>query len=430
MADPIGGTLVRPLTLHPLDSLPVHPRRPNAVPLALAAVTAAAAFLVGCGDSPRGTAAACPTASRPRISQPGAGGQQALLRPPAADHHDEYVFTDKGYYVYEAERHFALVRMVRVPGITQLRDAVADARRGVFYISYGANHIKKWSFRKGRQIWDKTYTPATDAGALSPDGGTLYMATGSSNPPDWLVIDTARGCVRRVIHASGSGSHNTDISLDGRYVYLGIHNSPHMGVYDTVTRRLRYVRGLVAGVRPIAVTGSGSYAFITQTGYFGFSVGDIRRGKDLFNVGIKGFPRTSPSYAKSGGDAPSHGISVSPDEKEVWVMDRPNGMVHVFDITGLPTVAPRQVANIAVGNMDSNEAECSKSCLREGWVQFSRDGKYVYVGDAGAVIDARTRRVIARLPALHNSRKQIEVDWKRGRPVWASPTRSQTGYVR
>jgi CTP:molybdopterin cytidylyltransferase MocA len=114
----------------------------------------------------------------------------------------------------------------------------------------------------------------------------------------------------------------------------------------------------------------------------------------------------------------------------VWAMDRPDGMVHVFDITGLPARPPRQIANIALGNMDANEAQCSKSCLKEGWVQFSRDGRYVYVGDTGAVVNAHTKRVIAHLPELRNSRKHIEVDWYRGRPVWGSPTRSQQGYVR
>jgi hypothetical protein len=186
------------------------------------------------------------------------------LRAPKANRHDEYVFTDRGYHVYEVERHFALVGAVRVPGLTQLRDAVADAHRGVFYISYGSNHIKKWSFVKRRQLWDKTYRPATDAGALSPDGRTLYMATGSANPAHWLVIDTSTGCVKRVIKAAGSGSHNTDMSLDGRYVFLGIHNSPHLGIYDRRTGKLRYIGGLIAGVRPIAVTRR--YAFIDQTG--------------------------------------------------------------------------------------------------------------------------------------------------------------------
>jgi hypothetical protein len=384
----------------------------------------------GCGGTAssetRRTPSAAAVASAP--VRPASGGR--VVPAPRADHHEEYVFTDSGYYVYGVERHFALIQAVRISGITELRDAVADAKGGFFYISYGTNHIRKWDFVHERQVWDRTYQPGTDAGALAPGGRTLYMATGSNNPANWLIINTSNGSLRGIIRASGDGSHNTDISLDGRYVFLGIHNSPRLGIYDTATKTIGYIRGLVAGVRPIAVTGRSTYAFIDQTGFFGFSVGSLTTGKDLFNVRIKGFPSSSTAYANSGADAPSHGVALSPNERELWAMDRPNGMVHVFDLTPLPARPPRQIADIALGNMNSDEAECSKSCVKEGWVQFSRDGKYVYVGDTGAVIDAHAKRVIAQLPALRNSRKHIEVDWYQGKPVWGSPTRSQQGYVR
>jgi hypothetical protein len=348
------------------------------------------------------------------------------ILPPVADQHNEYVFTNKGYYVYRQESNFALVDTVPVTGITQLRDVVAD-RNGYFYISYGGNHVKKWNFETKTQVWDKTYSPATDAGALSPDAATLYMATGSYNAPTWLAIRTSDGAVTSSIHASGNGSHNTDISVDGRYVYLGIHNTPQLGVYDTVTKTVSYVTGLKSGVRPIAVTSR--YAFVAQTNLFGFSTGSLSTHRTLFTTYITGYPSTSAGYVASKSNSPSHGVSVSPDEKEVWVMDKVNGMVHVFDVTGLPTVAPKQIYNIALANMDGNESECNLACFREGWIQFSRDGNYVFVGDTGRVVSAATKQVVATLPELSNSRKHIEVDWNQGTPVWASPSRSQQGYM-
>jgi hypothetical protein len=78
---------------------------------------------------------------------------------PQADRHDGYVFSDRGYYVYGVERHFALIQSVRISGLTELRDAVADAKGGCFYISYGTNHIRKWDFVHERQVWDRTYEP-------------------------------------------------------------------------------------------------------------------------------------------------------------------------------------------------------------------------------------------------------------------------------
>jgi hypothetical protein len=68
--------------------------------------------------------------------------------------------------------------------------------------------------------------------------------------------------------------------------------------------------------------------------------------------------------------------------------------------------------------MIGNESPCSYDCLRDGWLQLSRDGRYLYVGDSGDVIDTRTRKVVAGLPAMRNSRKMLEIWWRNGRPVF------------
>jgi YVTN family beta-propeller protein len=55
-------------------------------------------------------------------------------------------------------------------------------------------------------------------------------------------------------------------------------------------------------------------------------------------------------------------------------------------------------------------------------------GRYVYVGDAGNVVDTSTLTVVATLPALQNSRLVIEVDWANGAPS-ATGTRFGLGRV-
>jgi hypothetical protein len=57
--------------------------------------------------------------------------------------------------------------------------------------------------------------------------------------------------------------------------------------------------------------------------------------------------------------------------------------------------------------------------VKSGWLQAGGDGRYVYVGDAGDVIDARTFRVVAHLPELERTRQSLEVDWRDGVPVAA-----------
>jgi len=105
----------------------------------------------------------------------------------------------------------------------------------------------------------------------------------------------------------------------------------------------------------------------------------------------------------------------------------PNSMVHAYDVTQVPAHTPRHVADIRLSRpMTGKESPCGGDCGRAGWLQTSLDGRYLYVGDDGDVIDLRTHRVAAFLPALRNSRYQLEIVW-RGRMPVATSTRSGIG---
>ena len=153
--------------------------------------------------------------------------------------------------------------------------------------------------------------------------------------------------------------------------------------------------------------------FVTRPGFLGFRVLDLDTANSLYDVTFKGFtwnPRFGPN-------PPSHGLSLAPDRPELWVLDAPNSRVHVFDVSGLPEQRPRQVADIRLSRpLSGNERPCSSACERIGSLQHSSDGKFVYVGDAGDVIDTTTREPVANLEALHNSRVLIEVAFIDGRP--------------
>lgn len=61
-------------------------------------------------------------------------------------------------------------------------------------------------------------------------------------------------------------------------------------------------------------------------------------------------------------------------------------------------------------------------------MRHSRDGRFVFVGDSGNVIDTGTRQVITTLAQLRNTRKFLENDWLSGSPV-STTTRYGLGYV-
>jgi hypothetical protein len=362
------------------------------------------------------------------------GSVSAALVPQTGRHHYEYVFPDGAICAYDIDHGQQLVAATELPIAQGIRGVAVDIRTAALFVSYGGDgggygngSLLRYDLRRRQVVWTRAYSNGIDSMALSRDGRTIYMPTGElTNSGLWTIISAGTGRVTGSIRA-GVGPHNTVMGLSGKWVYLGGRNEHYLAVASTRTHKVvRWVGPLANGVRPFTINGRETLAFTTATAFLGFQVSSLRSGKRLFTVPIDGFSWDPRTFAPS---APSHGISLAPNERELYVIDAPNSQVHVFDVRGVPGKRPRQVANISVGSMTGNETGCAYDCARDGWLQHSRDGRFVYVGDAGSVISTRTRRVIATLPALRNSRKFLEVDWRGGRAV-ATTTRTGLGYVR
>jgi DNA-binding beta-propeller fold protein YncE len=349
-------------------------------------------------------------------------------------HRYEYVFPDNSIYVYDMDNGGALVKHVSVPTSAGVRGAAASAVTGMLYISYGSNRgsggsMLKYNLMTDEVVWAKHYPFGVDSMSISPDGNTIYMPTGERNSGGiWEIIDAKSGNVAASIDSGGIGPHNTVVSPDGSRVYLGPRLTNYLVVASTrtnrVIRRIGPVGG-IGGIRPFTINGAQNLAFITVSGFLGFQVGDISTGRILYTVPVQGFPTKGGAPS-----APSHGISLSPDEKEVYIIDSISNYVHVFDVTGLPGLAPRQVADIHLrGAMSHNESPCAYNCIKYGWLHHSRDGRYVFVGDSGDVIDTSRRKTAMTLPAMANSRTEIEIDFEDGAPLptWAMNNRSSIG---
>lgn len=196
--------------------------------------------------------------------------------------------------------------------------------------------------------------------------------------------------------------------VSARRVREGVALRTKTGVYTLDLRTARLRRGGDAP-RPddmIAVPDAErGVVYSTHRNLLGFRVLDSRTLEDDV-VRFEGFtwnPRFGPN-------PPSHGLSLAPDRPELWVLDAPNSTVHVFDVSGLPRGRPRPLEDIRLSKPLAGEQNpCSRACERIGSLQHSSDGRFVYVGDVGDVIDVRTREVVANLEALHNSRVHIEV---------------------
>lgn len=249
-------------------------------------------------------------------------------------------------------------------------------------------------------LWERAYEGGCDRMALSPDGRLIYQP--SFERDHWHVLDAASGDVVATITPK-SRAHNTVYGIDGRHCYLAGLGSPLLSVADTSTHTVAKTVGPFSNnIRPFTVNGSQTLCYVTINELLGFEIGDLRTGKKLYRVEVSGFEK---GPVKRHG-CPSHGIGLTPDEREVWVCDAYNERVHVFDNTVMP---PKQVASIALRD-------------EPGWVTFSIDGTLAYPS-TGDVIEVATREIVAGLEDEQGravgSEKMLEIDFRGSAPVGA-----------
>jgi DNA-binding beta-propeller fold protein YncE len=360
------------------------------------------------------------------------GREQSGARADSLIHHYLYVFPDQTVYVYDMDNNFQLVQQINLPMTNGGRGIIADPARGMLYLSYGGDggihgngSILKYDLIHNQIVWTKSYPFGIDSGAITPDGKTIYMPDGEAGyDGTWHIINTSDGSVAgSIFTVTGNAAHNTIVGFTGQHVYLGGLNNPNFFVASTSSNKVTEEIGpLQGGVRPFTINGTESLVFTTHTGFLGFQVSNLNTGKILYTVPVQGF--SAPP-----GSTSAHGISISPDEKELYLIDTPNSYVHVFNISGLPNTAPTQVANIQLNPvMGGQESPCIYDCGKEGWLLHVADGRYVIVGDSGDVIDTTTRTIAYYLPTVSNTRKFLEIDWQNGQPIFTT-TRQGMGYV-
>ena len=148
------------------------------------------------------------------------------------------------------------------------------------------------------------------------------------------------------------------------------------------------------------MNGDQTRCYVNVNGLLGFEIGDLKNGKKLGHIEVPGY-KIGPVQRHG---CPSHGIGLTPDERELWLADGHNECVHIFDMTG---ETPRKVETIKLRG-------------EPGWVTFSIKGDYVYLS-TGDVIDVKTRRIVARLADEKGgpvwSEKVVEIDWDGDRPT-------------
>lgn len=401
---------------------------------------------------PCGAAARAPTS-------PGAGTRRLLYVGRAPKDRNGFRDLKPSLEVHDIDDGHRLVKVVPLPeGTYNIRGiCVSAATRRLYVGHYGTYKDHPDPEVGGKMLcldlvteevlWEKSYRPSVDRQAITPDGRLIYMPAGEERPEDtWTVIDGLTGeVVASVSHAAKA--HNTICSLDGKFAFLQAFgnesqrtNDPKtkaplpdadpaddlshengfltdrersIAVVDTATQRVvRRVGPFREKTRPFTINGRGTLIFMTVNDLIGFQVADVATGRVLHT----GMPPGDayPQPAPTNNSTFSHGIALSPEERDVWVVDQKNIALHVFDVTGLPARPPAYVQTVKTR---SGRPEIFG---QPGWLTMTVDGRYLYP-ETGEIIDAPSRAVVGQLVGADgkptHSRFMIEVDVRDGVPT-------------
>ncbi|MFV0442515.1 MAG: hypothetical protein ACK5Q5_02985, partial [Planctomycetaceae bacterium] len=162
-------------------------------------------------------------------------------------------------------------------------------------------------------LWERSYDKGCDRMSMSPDGSVIYLP--SFEQDQWYVVDAANGDELARL-TTNSRAHNTVFGPDGKECYLAGLGSPLLTVADAKKHRIaRTVGPFSHSIRPLTVNGNQTLVFVCVNELLGFEVGDLKTGKKLHRVEVRGFEK---GPVKRHG-CPSHGIAMTPDESEIWV---------------------------------------------------------------------------------------------------------------
>jgi len=311
-----------------------------------------------------------------------------------------------GVIVFDIDNGHKFVKRIPLGGIdaaTQkplnVKGVAANAATKRLYVTT-TKTLQALDLETEKILWEKSYAGGCDRLALAPDGKTIYMP--SLEQGHWHVVDAMTGEVIKRIETA-AGAHNTIYGSDGAHAYLAGLRSPMLRVADTKTHTVVKEVGPFGNfIRPFTVNGKGTLCFVNLNGLLGFEVGDLTTGKMLHRVEVQGF-EVGPTKRHG---CPSHGVGLTPDEKELWLTDAHNRRLHIYDATVMP---PKPIAHIEVRD-------------EPGWITFTIDGQYAYPS-SGDIIDVKTRKIIGGLTdetgIAVQSEKLLEIDFDGVRPVRA-----------
>ncbi len=293
-----------------------------------------------------------------------------------------------GIVVLDARDNYNFVKRIQtwdVPASKNSEQVAGVAASTVTQMIYVATRgrLAAFDLATEKKVWENAYDgQCCERPQVAPDGSFMYV--GSDLKDFWYVVNPRTGAlIGKAVSPLSPNAHNLNLSADGKLAFMS-PNGKVMGIAETTRHTLVKTITFSDNIRPFVLNHDSSRIYANINNLLGFEIADVATGKIIHHVEVQGFGwpmnwQGSPRPRIPHG-CPSHGIALTPDEKEVWIVDGINQYIHIFDNTKMP---PRQMDSI-------------KTTAGPYWITISLDGTLAYVS-SGDVIDIKTRKIVGTL---------------------------------
>jgi DNA-binding beta-propeller fold protein YncE len=292
-----------------------------------------------------------------------------------------------GVVVLDANDHYRFVK--RIPtweyaasmSPEQVSGMAASPVTNLLYVA-ARGRLGAIDMGTDKMVWSVTLDgKCCERPQVTPDGKIVVV--GSDLQDYWYELDAKTGQLLGKLEAPESpNSHNLNLSADGKIAFMSPNNKV-MTISDVTTRRAIKSIRFPDNIRVFVLNKDSSRIYANNNNLLGFVIADVASGKVIKTVEVTSVDWKSKWNAASrphiGHGCPSHGIALTPDEKEIWVPDGIFKKIHIFSNTD-----------------DPKEIDTIDTPAGTYWLTFGLDGKYAY-SSSGDVIDVATHKVVAQL---------------------------------
>src|SRR5215471_20912351 len=320
--------------------------------------------------------------------------------------------TGVGIVVLDVDSNFSFVKRIPtwdVPASISPEEVSGVAASRATNMMYVATRGRLAAFDLGtdKKAWEQTYEgTCCERPEVTPDGKTLVV--GSDLKDFWYVIDAQSGALKGKIQAPKSMfAHNMALSADGNTVFMA-PNGVTMTVGDVPSMKAIKTITFSDHVRPFVINHNATRVYANLNNLLGFEIADVKTGEVIKRIEAPDYLWKAQWHDVKqrffGHGCPSHGIALTPDESEIWVVDNINYGVLVYDNTGEWPVLKMTFQTTASAD----------------WITMGLDGQYAFLSSAD-VVDVKTKKIVAQMKDEYgkpmHSEKYLEMAFSNGKLV-------------